>query len=185
MTYMNKLIPVGLIALALCGSARGELYTFSGPFANNGVITDGNPIGLADAHTLSGLDSSISDVVLTVHLTGTAIDDLTGYIRLGDLVTSPSVDLAPWLTSGNNDFSIHLADFNSSNPNNTWTIFFADTKSGGESAFASRSLDITAVPELANEAVGIFGGVVVVVSLARKVRARKLLQQIPVCDETE
>ena len=166
-----------LFALALCGSAQGAVYTFSGPFANNGagagVIPDNSLIGLADAHSLSGLGSSISDVVLTVHLSGSAIDDLTGYLRLGNLVGSPSVDLASYLTPGNNDFTVNLTDFNSLNPNSTWTLFFADTSSGGENTLASWSLNITAVPEPANVALGIFAGVLVLAGLARAVITRR------------
>jgi hypothetical protein len=170
-----------LIALALCGSAQGAVYSFSGPFVNNGpgagVIPDNDYIGLADVHTLSGLGSSISDVILTVHLSGSAIDDLSGYLRLGNLAGSPSVDLAAYLTPGHNDFTVDLTAFNSLNPNNTWTLFFADTSAGGENTLVSWSLDITAVPEPANVALGVFAGVLVLTGVARKVRARKLVRR--------
>src|SRR6266566_8246523 len=100
---MKKSMTSVALGLAVCFSTHGALYTFSGPFANNGsgagVIPDNSIIGLADAHTLSGLGSSISDVLLTVHLSGSAIDDLTGYIRLGNLDTSPSVSLNSYLTA--------------------------------------------------------------------------------------
>ncbi len=150
------------MVVALCGPARGALYTFSGPFANNGsgagVIPDNSIIGLADAHTLSGLGASISDVILTVHLSGTSIEDLTGYIRLGNTLASPSVDISSYLTPGNNNFSVDLNAFDSLNPNNTWTLFFADTSAGDEATIVSWSLDITAVPEPTNVALGIFAG---------------------------
>ena len=54
------------------------------------------------------------------------------------------------------------------NPNGTWTLFFADVvTSGSSSTLLSWSLDITAVPEPVNVALGIFAGVFLVVSLAR------------------
>ena len=55
-----------------------------------------------------------------------------------------------------------LNSFNSSNPNGTWTIFFADMASGGgsqHSTLGSWSLEITAVSEPVNVALGVFAGV--------------------------
>jgi hypothetical protein len=55
------------------------------------------------------------------------------------------------------------------NPNGNWTIFFADL-SGGDltpSTLGSWSLDITAVPEPVNVALGLFAGVLLLVILAR------------------
>jgi hypothetical protein len=73
-----------------------------------------------------------------------------------------------------------LANFNSSNPNGTWTIFFSDMASGGGSSpstLVSWSLDITAVPEPVNVALGIFGGVCLVVMVARNRRVRARVQR--------
>jgi len=50
-----------------------------------------------------------------------------------------------------------LASFNGSNPNGTWTLFFADMGAGNTSTLQGWSLDITAVPEPVNEAIAIFG----------------------------
>ena len=185
LNYMHPLRKWSSLAatiLLLGASAEGALYTFSGPFANNGsgagVIPDANTIGLTDSHTLSGLGTSISDVVLTVHLSGAFVDDLTGYIRLGNLSTSPSVSLNSYLTPNNNDFSVDLTSFNSLNPNNTWSLFFADTSSGGEESLTSWSLNITAVPEPASVALGIFAGVFVVAGLYRRLRSRSLTRAV-------
>ena len=64
--------------------------------------------------------------------------------------------------------------------NRDWTIFFADMASGGgssRSTLVSWSLDITAVPEPANVALGIFAGVFVVGGLCRTQRVRDWLHR--------
>jgi hypothetical protein len=52
-------------------------------------------------------------------------------------------------------------------PNGTWTLFFADMSGGAESTVVSWGLDITAVPEPANVALGIFGGLFLVAGIWR------------------
>ena len=61
-----------------------------------------------------------------------------------------------------------LASFNGSNPNGTWTLFFADESTGYTSTLSGWSLDITAVPEPINLALGIFGLSVVGFGLLRQ-----------------
>src|SRR6266571_2687080 len=134
---LRKGLALGGLAALLCLSAQGALYTFSGPFQNGGVIPDNSTIGLTDAHTLSGL---------------------TGYIRLGNLASSPFVNLDQYLTDGTTSFSVDLASLRSLDPNNTWTLFFADTSPGIENSLVSWSLDITAVPEPMEWALIIFFG---------------------------
>ncbi len=54
-----------------------------------------------------------------------------------------------------------LSAFNGSNPNGDWTLFFADMAGGGgtgPSTMGSWSLEITAVPEPTNVALGCFWG---------------------------
>jgi len=155
---LRKGLAVGVIAALLCLSAQGALYTFTGPFQNGGVIPDNSTIGLTDAHTLSGLTTTSRDIILTVNLSGASISDLTGYIRLGNLPSSPSVNLDQYLTDGTTSFSVDLASLRSSNPNETWTLFFADTSPGIENSLVSWSLDITAVPEPMEWALIIFFG---------------------------
>ncbi len=172
----GKGLAVGVIAAMLCLSAQGALYTFSGSFENGGVISDNNPIGLTDAHTLSGLTTTSRDIILTVNLSGASISDLTGYIRLGNLPSSPSVNLTQYLTDGTTSFSVDLAGLRSSNPNDTWTLFFADTSPGIENSLVSWSLDITAVPEPTNVALGLFAAVFGVGTLWRGRRKAETLK---------
>lgn len=76
--------------------------------------------------------------------------------------------------------SSSLGNFNDANPNGTWTIFFADKASGGgtgTSTLVSWSLDITAVPEPANVALGIFAGLFGAVGLVRSRPVRDRLHR--------
>ena len=57
-----------------------------------------------------------------------------------------------------------LASFNGVDPNGTWTLFFADMSGGNTSMLNGWSLDITAVPEPVNVALGCF--VVMVLAMA-------------------
>lgn len=69
----------------------------------------------------------------------------------------------------------NLADFNGLIANGTWTLYFADLSSGGgTSTLNSWSLGITAVPEPANVALGVFAGLFAVAGLAKIVRRRKM-----------
>ncbi len=62
--------------------------------------------------------------------------------------------------------------FNGKNPNGTWTIFFADLSSGGQSHLDGWSLSINGVPEPVNVALVVFAGVFLAVALARCQRVR-------------
>ena len=81
----TKLYTISLL-LALNLSAQAGLYTYSG---GNAVIPGNSTIGLAESlPAISGLGNSISSVTLNFTLAGGLGTDLTGYLRLGNLVTS-------------------------------------------------------------------------------------------------
>lgn len=69
--------------------------------------------------------------------------------------------------------------FGNMNGSGTWTLFFADTAAGGQSTVVSWGLDlgITAVPEPVNVALGIFGGVFLVIMLGRSRPVRDRVQR--------
>ena len=70
-----------------------------------------------------------------------------------------------------------LDALNGLNPNGSWVLFLADLSGGGQSTITSWDLDITAVPEPANVAMGTFAGVFVLVGLCRSARVREFLQR--------
>ena len=142
-----------------------------------GAIPDNNTIGLTENFTASESGSSISALTLTVVLQGGASTDLSGYLRLGNTGGSPSYDLtsliqgtpeAPGGTTYSIDFTTpgFSTAFNGQNPNDMWTLFFADTVPGETTTLNGWSLDITAVPEPVNMALvcmgALFGGSVLI-----------------------
>lgn len=179
-----KLFTVGTL-LALSLSAQCALYTFNGPFNDNGnagdgVIPDNSYIGLRDAQTLSGLETSISTVILKFTFSGGFGSDLNGYLRLGNLENSPAYDLTTYLgTLGNipvtdTEYTVDVSSsFVGMNPNNSWTLFFSDPSAGGQTTMASWSLDITAVPEPTTWAAIGFGLIFGMVQCVHYARRRK------------
>jgi hypothetical protein len=69
--------------------------------------------------------------------------------------------------------------FGSMNGSGIWTLFLADTATGGQSTVVSWGLDlgITAVPEPVNVALGIFAGVFLVVIVVRDRLVRDRVQR--------
>jgi hypothetical protein len=174
----TKLCIISLL-LALGFSAQAALF-FGGPFNNNGgagadVIPDNSTIGLSDSEVVSGFATSLTSVMLSVTLQGGVATDLSGYLRLGNLTTSPDYNLTTTVQGQNLSggspvtFNVDVSSaFSGDNPNDTWTLFFADSVNGDQTTLNSWSLDIQPVPEPVNTALGIFGGVMGVLALWRQ-----------------
>lgn len=75
-------------------------------------------------------------------------------------VATPGSSPAFYAPDGGN-----LAALAGTNPNGTWSLFFADLSAGDVSTLKGWSLDITAVPEPVNAALAVFGGLLGVWSL--------------------
>jgi hypothetical protein len=205
---MNRPILICSLALIVGWTAQGGIIYSS--FANGGNIPDGSPVGSAGAATVSGYLPTISDISVTLNISGGYNGDLYGYLsydgkllpllnRVG-MGTGSTSDPTYYFGYGDAGFNnVTLADsgsvnihnyggngvptgtyapdsggltfagtFGGLNPNGTWTLFLADLSSGGgQSQLTGWSLDITAVPEPANVALGIFAGIVVLVIIAR------------------
>lgn len=192
-----------LAALLLASvTAHGALFP-SGTL--NTIIPDANPTGISSTINVSGLGSVITDVNVTINVSGGFNGDLYAYlsyngilvpllnrvgtgsgdpfgystagfnnITLDDQALNGNIHSVPSPTSGQSyrpdSGSSSLGNYNTYNPNGTWTIFFADMASGGgsgPSTLVSWSLDITAVPEPVNMALGVFGGLGLVVAAWR------------------
>ena len=63
-------------------SASAALYSYN--YNVNTVIPDNNIIGVTDAHTLSGLLPQITDVRVSLNISGGYNGDLYGYLRLNN-----------------------------------------------------------------------------------------------------
>ncbi len=172
-------------------STRASLYQL-GTLASQpaiGIIPDNSTIGLNSSYTVSGLATSISDLTLTIVLQGGASSDLSGYLRLGNTGSSPSYNLTSLIQAtaeapGGTTYAINFTTtgfqsaFNGQNPNDTWTLFFADMVPGDTSTLNGWSLDITAVPEPVNVAMAVFGTIAVIVGGVRRYRQRTSLASL-------
>lgn len=175
----------GLLAVSL--SARGA---YSAGSTVDVAIPDNNTIGISSTLAASGSAWSVANVTLTFTLAGGFGTDLVGYLRAGNLVTSPVFNFSgdlntfatlPSVASGGHTFTYDFSTtpttstaFNGINPNTTWTLFFADQSAGGTTVLTDWSLNIEAVPEPVNVALGIVGGIGAVGGLVqwrRKVKA--------------
>lgn len=211
---MNKQFLTGLMMMGALLPTQAGLYS-SGNVNGSGTslnlaIPDGNPNGIFTTIAVSGAASSVTDVNVTLNISGGYNGDLYGYLSYnGTLVTllnrvgtgggdtfgysaagfsnvtlddasgngnihgvaNPLANTAytPDIGGGNS-----LASFNGFNPNGTWTLFFADLSGGDVSTLNGWSLDITAVPEPVNVALGVFGAVLAGGVICRGgLRARK------------
>ena len=140
------------VNLQLSGGFNGDLYSYL--VAPNGTlvvllnrpgVTTGNPFGYSG----SGLNVSLSDAASSSIQTTAE--------------TGGSVFTGSYQAAGT------LANFNGSSADGTWTLYFADESAGGGQATLSGwSLDITAVPEPVNAAMGIFACCVVGMAAIRQ-----------------
>ena len=98
----------------------------------------GNPVQSAFGFAIAGFNNVTSDDAATVG-------------NIHNVQTPGSLPTVSYTADGGS-----LASFSGVDPNGTWTLFFADLSSGNTSTLNGWSLDITAVPEPVNVALGCF-----------------------------
>lgn len=165
------------VSLNVSGGFNGDLYAYlsytpaTGGGSGFSVLlnrvgrTGGNPFGYGDA----GFNITLDDSAMTdFHLYGGG-GAPTGSFQ----VDGRNVD--PTTVTDASARTAFLSSFNNLDANGTWTLFFADLSGGDQSTLLSWSLEITAVPEPANVALGIFGGMFAMVACVRNERLRKFL----------
>ena len=212
----------GLILISALATAQASLFiqtdgvvsgsgfdggTQSGVGTFNQTILDGNPVGVWNSISVSGLGSSLSSISVTLSVSGGNNSGLYAYLtyngtlavllnRPGVTSTTPFGDTSAGLTqtltgtalySGVSPLSSYtsfttpgsstsLSDnslYGGINPNGTWALFFADVAGGGGNATLNGwSLDITAVPEPVNVALAMFGGMMAIWSIWRRLKTR-------------
>ena len=206
---MKRQFVICALVLLLGWTAKaGVIYS---SFANSGLIPDGSPSGTAGTATTSGFLPALSDISVTLNISGGYNGDLYaglshggvlvpllnrvgvtsgnsfGYGDTGFRVTlssagvndvhsygshSPSFNgdgqlTGTWQPDGrtidpqsspssfDSASRMNFGSFDGTNPNGTWTLFLADLSMGEQSTLVSWSLDITAIPEPTNIALGI------------------------------
>ena len=71
---------VAVLLLALARPAQADFVYYTGGFQNGGVIPDGSLTGWSDTRTLSGLPTTITDVNVSLSLSGGWNGDLYAYL---------------------------------------------------------------------------------------------------------
>jgi len=169
------------VTLDISGGFNGDLYVYlSQSGVSGGFAVLVNRVGRTSAN-----DLGYANTGFLVTLTGSAAADIHNYQTL-----SPSYNVSGQLTglwgadgrfvdpdSSGAEFDAATRDatlngFNGLNPNGDWTLFFADTSPGGISTLNSFSVDITAVPEPVNVALGVFGVVLAGFGVVRRLCVR-------------
>jgi hypothetical protein len=182
-----------LLATLLSVSAQAGFYPFSPPGSGT-IPQDGTVFSTEYAipYTIEHVITSVELILKfsdSASLTGNPLSGIQGLLNLGITAGSPFVSFSPTVTSTSGSYSIYDVTFtgasgtpgtgfNGLDPNSTWGLVLWDNSGSGiENSLVSWTLDITAVPEPENVALGCFAGVFLVVSLVRSQRVRKRVQR--------
>jgi len=145
------------------GGYNSDLYAY---LSYGGVLVPLlNRIGLSSTHGFGAPGQGLNNVTLSdagsanIHTYVAGGSTLSGTYKPDGQTTSPLSSASSFAADGG---SITLdavgTGFGTMNPNGRWTLFFADVVAGGgNSSLSGWSLDITAVPEPVNMALGLFG----------------------------
>ena len=183
-----------MAVLVIGVSAQAGLYS-EGPFGggtvapayysdppNNTVLVPAVNLNVnTPTISLPGSPNSIVSYVLKLTFASDASSSLSGSISLPAVDgASQSFNVADGAQTGYEyDLSFSSGALYGQDPNQVWHLFLEDTAGPGGTGISGNtltgwSLDITAVPEPVNVALGIFAGVFVVGGLSRTERARNL-----------
>jgi hypothetical protein len=164
------------VRLTISGGWNGDLYGYLVHGSGFAVLlnrvgrTSGNPFGYGDAGMAVTFDDQATETT-DIHL----YQAVSGYNITGGTAWRPdgrNVDPATVLDTDSR--TALLSSFNGLGANGSWTLFLADVSSGETSTVVSWGLDIEVVPEPVEVALGVFGGLVVMVAAGRRwVRGRE------------
>jgi hypothetical protein len=198
-SFLKNRMKAGIIfslwAVVFSITTHAALYTFTLGSSGSpiGVVSPGSGSGfpLVSIQDLSaqGMLPSISsfELTLTFNDSGALASDGTGIqgqLLLGTGGSSPYVTFNPEATrtsGGNAIYDVVFSGspgspgsgFNGSNPNDTWSLLVWDNNSSVGNQLVSWTLDITAVPEPVNVALGIFAGLALLIVGLRRYRMRE------------
>ena len=160
------------VAINVSGGYNGDLYAYLS--YNGALVPLLNRVGVGSApSTTSAVGCSDSGLHLVLSDSG-AHGDIHLYQQVSGYASLIANGTSTWTPDGRNinpscssrvDFDTAAGSrlgldttFGGMNPNGTWTLFFADVSGGGGTSTVNGwSLDITAVPEPVNVALGLFG----------------------------
>ena len=163
---------------------NGDLYAY---LSYKGVLVPLlNRIGVSSGNSFGSPGQGLNNVTLSdaglvnIHTYVVGSSALSGTYRPDGQTTSPLGSASSFAADGGSlTFRAVGTGFGNLDPNGQWTLFFADVVAGGgNSTLNGWNLEITAVPEPVDVALGWFAGVFVVVTLVRSGRVRKILRAV-------
>jgi len=165
------------VTLNVSGGYNGNLYAYLTHGSGTAVLL--NRVGVGASNPL-GADGS---GLITLILASTAVNNI--HTSLGSETTGTFApdgrNIDPLSAASAFDSASTAANFsafNGTSPNGVWTLYFADVVGDSVSPnLTSWSLDVTAVPEPVNVALGIFGGISLLVIVVRNPRVRDRLHR--------
>lgn len=166
------------------GQFNGDLYAYLDYNGRSVILLNrmgkasGSPFGSSTAGFGSGswynFKFDDSSALIDIHsATGTLGSPMTGTYNT-DRRTADPMYVTDASTRGSS-----LSSF-TGDPNGNWTLFFSDMASENSSTLVSWGMEITAVPEPSNVALGLFGGMSILALAARSRPARTLVQRLEV-----
>jgi len=168
------------VNLTITGGWNGDLF---GYLSHNGVLV---PLltrvgyGTGDETPPGGFGYGTSGMNVTLSDAGTFnIHDVISPTGGPYKPDGRTLGTGPGYLPGAPSTTPTFASYTGGDPTGGWTLFFSDMSpggdiDGGDSTVVSWSLDITAVPEPINVALGVFGGLFLIVGVCRSERVKKL-----------
>jgi subtilisin-like proprotein convertase family protein len=155
------------ISLNISGGWNGDLYAYLSHGSDCAVLL--NRVG-ASTSGADGYGTSGFNLLLEPVTTHAGIADIHTVQNPGSPPTAYAADGRTAFTDTSRGQTLDV--LLNADPNGSWTLFFADRSAVGTSTLTGWSLEITAVPEPVNTALGCFAGVFLVVALVRGRRRR-------------
>ena len=144
------------VSFNISGGWNGDLYAYLSHGSSYSVLL--NRVGTTSSGGDGYGDSGLNIVLKS---TGAAYGDIHFYQSQSDYATKIG-NGSSWEADGRINYTDtarnnQLDVFNTMDPSGAWTLFFADRAAVNTSTLNGWNLEITAVPEPANVALGVFG----------------------------
>jgi len=182
---MKTILVSSLMAGFLCLTAQAGLYPYTSTDAGaipQGGATFSSEIIVSDITLPNPYVTSVN-LVLTFNSTASlgytaGNSTIQGLLNLGTSPSSPYVNFTPVISSmsgGQATYNVTFAtELDGYNPNATWGLVLWDTSNSGiQNGLAGWSLEVTAVPEPVNVALGVFGSLLVLIVGVRGYRSSR------------
>lgn len=158
-SYTGRAITDVSVTFTITGGWNGDLYAHLSHGSDTLVLL--NRVGVSASSTYgygdAGFDITLSDAGLeNIHAYGgNGGSQLTGTFLADGQATSPLAEPESFSAGGGS--ATFANTFANTDPNGSWSLFFADVSGGSVATLEDWSVNISAVPEPVNVALGLFG----------------------------